>query len=793
MLSMPSPALRLGLRFLAATALVTACRGPLPQSVGSVSSHVVVTRDNTVITQSCVVEIPPDMVIADADGNGVIQIGADGITVRFQPGSVLRGAEPATPWDQLKGMGIRVNGHQRVTLEGAQVHGFHEGLVAYQADGLVVSGGDFSDNYRQHLKSTPAAEDGADWLFPHHNDERPWREEYGAALCVERSSRVTIHDVRVRRGQNGIVLDRVEDSAVYDNDCSFLSGWGLALWRSSRNTISRNAFDFCVRGHSEGIYNRGQDSAGILCFEQCNDNVFAANSVTHGGDGFFGFAGREAIGEAWMEQERERLRKETGKSEVDDLIHPPDELVRRLSPLGCNRNLFWRNDLSYASAHGLEMTFSESNQLVENRFVENGICGVWGGYSSDTLIVGNEFSGNGGMAYGLERGAINMEHAAGTRISGNQFVNNKAAIHLWWNQSGLMKFPGVAGTERGVTGNVIVSNRFEITEAAPFPRLGRDEKLVVLQLRDQGRGHVTGNQFHDNAVRLTHARAVETLLDPGTEPEAIGPVPMGIVRTPRVLGVRNPVGARKAWRGRSQIVMDEWGPWDHELPMLRRAGGASGAPEYELFGVTVRPTVQVLAGTVVPEVVQVAGAPTRLRLRGRPGPNAYRIQLNAGEWSAVVKGSFLQVDWRVTFFPWTPATDPREQLAAWRALATGPDAVSTTLSTLDLPYGMGGPRSLGLSDEIRQRGPGNDHFGTVATAHVPLPAGRWKFTTLSDDGVRIQVNGRTVLENWGWHGPTTDTASFDQPAAGEVHIRVEHFEIDGFSTLRVELEPMAAP
>ena len=66
-------------------------------------------------------------------------------------------------------------------------------------------------------------------------------------------------------------------------------------------------------------------------------------------------------------------------------------------------------------------------------------------------------------------------------------------------------------------------------------------------------------------------------------------------------------------------------------------------------------------------------------------------------------------------------------------------------------------------------------------------------TTLSDDGVRVSVNGRPVLENWGWHGPTTDMATFDQPGTSDVELKVEHFEIDGFSTLRVQLEPVIAP
>ena len=218
-------------------------------------------KDDTIVNESCVIVIPPGFYGVDANNNGVIQIGADDIKVRFAAGSILRGASAETPGDQLRGIGIRVNGHRNVTIENIDVRGFKNGIVASGADGLVISDAVFSDNYQQHLKSTRQGEKGEDWLYPHHNDERKWREEYGGAICVENSTNVTIRRVQVRRTQNGIVLDRVNDSAIYDNDCSFLSGWGLALWMSSRNNIQRNAFDFCVRGHFEDVYNRGQDSA----------------------------------------------------------------------------------------------------------------------------------------------------------------------------------------------------------------------------------------------------------------------------------------------------------------------------------------------------------------------------------------------------------------------------------------------------------------------------------------------------------------------------------------------------
>ena len=260
--------------------ILTASAGLLLATSPALAAPVItLSKDDTVITQSCVVEIAS--VVEDANQNGVLHIKADNITVRFKNGSALRGAKAGTPWNELRGIGIRIDGQRNVTLKGLLVHGFKNGIVATKADGLIVDGGDYSDNYRQQLKSTPAAEDGADWLFPHNNDETKWREQYGGAVCVESSAKVTIRNLHVRRGQNGIVLDRVNDSAIYDNDCSFLSGWGLALWRSSRNRITRNAFDFCVRGHVEGVYNRGQDSAGILAFEQCNDNLIADEPADH--------------------------------------------------------------------------------------------------------------------------------------------------------------------------------------------------------------------------------------------------------------------------------------------------------------------------------------------------------------------------------------------------------------------------------------------------------------------------------------------------------------------------------
>ncbi len=59
------------------------------------------------------------------------------------------------------------------------------------------------------------------------------------------------------------------------------------------------------------------------------------------------------------------------------------------------------------------MTFSLANLVLGNRLEGCAICGLWGGYSAETLIAGNDFRGNGER--GLRRRARRGEHRARPR------------------------------------------------------------------------------------------------------------------------------------------------------------------------------------------------------------------------------------------------------------------------------------------------------------------------------------------------------------------------------------------
>ncbi len=709
---------------------------------------VVVTRDDTVIDRSSRVIIASGTVISDANGDGVLHITAPNVTVEFVPGSVLRGSPAGAAPDTYTGVGIRIEGVEGVTLRNARVSGFKVGIRAVKSDELTIETADCSDNFRQRLASTPEAEDQGDWLWPHANDQDEWTTRWGAGIHVKDAYGVTVRACRVRDGQTALVLDRVSRSRVFDNDFSFNSGWGVAMWRCTRNTVTRNALDFCIRGYSHGVYNRGQDSAGILMFEQCSDNLIAENSATHGGDGLFGFGGKEALGEGAVPAGFEHGRA------------------------GCNDNTIVGNDLSYAAAHGLEMTFSFGNLIVNNRLVGNAICGVWGGYSQESTVAHNTIEENGlpGMSEG---GGINIEHGYANVIAYNRFARNTVGIALWSDaDEGIRRLAWAKANYKGSRSTEIVDNRFS-------------GDGVALRVRA-----TQGTTWWRNAVEN-----VKTPIDrdaaSDVDEKAGTPRSIPAAEANGVVGDSRPVGARPALAGRENIIMGTWGPWDHERPMVRIGARGGDFVEFEVYG--AQGPVSVGAGSPNVQVVKPTGE------RGResawkvrytnagPGVMAVvdRITVPGMQEPVEVRATLVSAQWAAAFF--SSPGDPREDIAAFRAAAAGPGAVKASVPRLDFAYGHAGPGKVLKVD--RAEGIGADRFGMIATAKIRMPAGRWRVRTLSDDGVRVLADGTPIIENWTHHGPETNTGDLVLDEAREVAFTVEHFELDGYAVLRLDIEP----
>jgi len=107
---------------------------------------------------------------------------------------------------------------------------------------------------------------------------------------------------------------------------------------------------------------------------------------------------------------------------------------------------------------------------------------------------------------------------------------------------------------------------------------------------------------------------------------------------------------------------------------------------------------------------------------------------------------------------------------------TGNLVLSRTDATVDFNWG-GSP------------GPGvnSDGFSVRWDGQVEAPvSGSYTFSTVSDDGVRLWVNGVRVLNNWTNHGPTVDTGTALTLVAGtRYRIVMEFFENGGGAEARL--------
>jgi YVTN family beta-propeller protein len=95
---------------------------------------------------------------------------------------------------------------------------------------------------------------------------------------------------------------------------------------------------------------------------------------------------------------------------------------------------------------------------------------------------------------------------------------------------------------------------------------------------------------------------------------------------------------------------------------------------------------------------------------------------------------------------------------------------------VDFDWGTGAPRGVTADD-----------FSVRWTGWViPTVSGRHRFATWSDDGVRLWIDGRLVIDNWTDHGGTLDASAWMDLQAGRRHeIRLEYYEKDQGATIQL--------
>lgn len=765
---------------------------------------------------------------AEDGKSGAILIKGDGITVDFG-GSTLRGTPETVEPNERKGTAVYVEG-RNVTIKNLNAHGYKIGLVAKNSPGIRIENCDFSYNWKQRLLSTLDREDGADWMSFHRNEKDEWLR-FGCGIYLRGCDGFEVKNCVVRGGQSGLYLMESNKGKVWNNDFSFLSAVGLAMYLSSDNKIMHNNIDWCVRGYSHGRWNRGQDSAGIIIYEQCMRNVFAYNSVTHGGDGFFLWAGQSTM--------------DTGKG-------------------GCNDNLLYGNDWSHAPTNGIEATFSR-NKFVNNLIME---CwhGIWGGFSWETIVLGNIF------AYNAE--GIALEHGQDNQFLNNIFYRDTTALAIWQNPTidpywGYGKARDCRSRDYIVSGNLFtnvpgtvnsvrktLNYRFSDNLVADCGKLlapadedretfvfennvvnGADlagtEKLSWTSSRATRKlpsplpptMHGSGNViqgYEDNYLDRfkTNWDPFATTIKPitiGVEPQGkdLRAAPAGEAANPKadealkyrpepMTGGKNPFLEPGTLRGRKYILVDHWGPYDFKSPIVWPRGevveraqifevlGPKGVAKVldrkgcEIMGISLDGGMTWLNGggiaaqIPVPSTIKVGyhregGIDRSLTFeytgeavtdyRGIVTPKGKPFRFGYSEF-------FAPIDWDVKWFAWDESNDPRTKPDEFAKLIAGTPIKTLKTDKLDFADGLAGiPR---------------DQYATVAEGSLEIAPGTYVIEVTTDDGCRVWLDGKPLIEDaWKYQGPTVYTR--EVKLGGKHKIRVEHFEINGYSVLKFNI------
>lgn len=704
---------------------------------------------------------------ADSLDLPVILIEGDGITIDFN-GAELRGSSGKQWPDEYYGLAVLVRNSKGVTIRNLNTRGYKVALMAENVDSLTIENCDFSYNYRQRLRSIREREDFADWLSYHQNEEDEWLR-YGAAVYLKQCSHALVRGLAVTGGQNGLMVTQCDSSLFYNNTIHFNSGIGIGLYRSSHNRVMHNRLDWNVRGYSHGFYSRGQDSAGILCYEQSSNNIFAYNSATHSGDGFFLWAGQSSMN--------------SGEG-------------------GCNDNLIFGNDFSQAPTNGIEVTFSRN--LILNNRLEECHYGIWGGYSFESFMAGNTIRG---CQYGIA-----IEHGQQNAIRYNYFERCDVGVQLWARASqpadwGYAQAKDVSSRDYDIQRNAFNQVGIPLKIASTTKVAVNDDNLFygfekLLQAeRPNEQFYLVKNDLYqaDKFGDATQAKEMNRILPPPTAAElekwpalTAGAAPIHQLTPSPLPDGMEAMLPEEHPRGRKFILVDEWGPYDFRRPSIWLRDIQDSLYTFLLLGPTGNWRLDSGQGFASLSL-KTGSFPATITAVRQPGAEELRLELSfIGEAAVSQFGKSIPrgtqvpfhfyryektLDWEVRFYNYDERTDPLTNYQVFRALKMQPAVASKSVT--DLVFAWWGAPAPGMQP---------DRFAAFAATNFEMAPGRYKITMTSDDGLRLYLDGRLIIDRWSIHEPETDEVVVE--LGGRHHLEAEYFDAGGFAALSFRIEPV---
>ncbi|MEP6731940.1 MAG: PA14 domain-containing protein, partial [bacterium] len=239
---------------------------------------------------------------------------------------------------------------------------------------------------------------------------------------------------------------------------------------------------------------------------------------------------------------------------------------------------------------------------------------------------------------------------------------------------------------------------------------------------------------------------------------------------------------------RSAIIVDEWGPFDWRSPKLWPIDSTHATP-LRLHVLGPQGTWRILTRRGVSAVSAESGRVGDTLVVTPATVDDWAVQLEyrgaatvspSGERRASdVPYRFSyehfepHTEWAVRFFRWPDSTAKMLSVAQFDSLRAGTPLLTRRESRLD--YMWYRPTIVGLP-QLR--------FAAEGSTSIALGPGVYTLRTISDDAIRVWVDGKLVIDDWTPHESAVDNVSV---SGGHHDIRVEYAQVDGWTELRVEI------
>ena len=295
----------------------------------------------------------------------------------------------------IKGsVGILLKDCSQVQIINADVSGFNVDIELVHCRHVVL----------QHCTALNSADPGPGTIIDesgtHPQDTR------GAGFLVRSSSHVELSGCAAMYAWDGLDLVNCDHCSAQTCNFSYNENWGVHLWHSSANSISRCSAIWCTTGRGK-LYQaltgwQTYDADAVLIEHGSDHNTISQNDLRFGGDGIFIRSNEAPV--------------------------KPGTAVPHVFSSDFNRLL--NNDCSYSPNNAIEVDFVKGT-LIKGNNCSLSNYGMWLGYSRYSKVVGNL------CAWDTVR-SIEIENGQHGTITGNILADkgataNKVLIFLRQN------------------------------------------------------------------------------------------------------------------------------------------------------------------------------------------------------------------------------------------------------------------------------------------------------------------------------------------------------------------------